>query len=297
MNNMDNMDNIKREFEEKGYVVIPNILNQSEITEYIDEFNSWLNSVEFLDELHNYIDFHGIFKHHQVGHQRFAWLLRTNPKILNVFKSLWNTNELVVSFDGCCYYPEEYDGFPSYWTHSDQSSQRKGLQCIQSYVSLTSNEERTFVVYEGSHKLHEHHSTTYNIDNPSNWYPINEEYTETIQEKRKILEVEAGSLVLWDSRTFHQNTCGTPTCNEKRLIQYICYLPKNHELNDEETHKTRVNNFNNLRTTNHYPYPINCVPEQPITYNHYYNDNLYIDYSNLPIPILDDLMSKIQELL
>ena len=291
------MDHIKQELEEKGYVVIPNILNQSEINEYINEFNKWTKNIENLDILHKFIDFHGIFKYHQVSHQRFAWLLRTNPKITNIFKYLWNTDELVVSFDGCCYYTADYDDLPSYWTHSDQSALKKGLRCIQSFVSLSSNEERTFIVYEGSHKLHEDHSNTYNIDNPSDWYPINEEYINTIQNRKRILKVDVGSLVLWDSRTFHQNTCGNPNCNEARLVQYLCYLPKNHELNDEEMHLKRIECFNNLRTTNHYPYPISCVSEQPTTYNYYNNDNLFIDYSTLPKPELDDLIDKIQELL
>lgn len=291
------MDRIKSTLEEKGYVVIPNILNDNEIIEYIDEFNKWMNSIDNLDEIHSLVDFHGIFKHHQVGHQRFAWLLRTNPKILNVFKSLWNTDELVVSFDGCCYYSSDYYDDPRYWIHSDQSPLKKGLQCIQSFVSLTSNRERTFIVYEGSHKLHEDYTKTYNLDNPSDWNPIKKEYADSINFCKKTLEVETGSMVLWDSRTFHQNTCGYPSCNEERLVQYLCYLPKNHPLNDEDMHQKRIQCFNDLRTTNHYPYPITCVPEQPNVYNYYNNDNIYIDYKVQEKPILDDLMEEIEKLL
>ena len=260
--NMDmntNMDIIKQEFEKKGYVVIPNVLTNEEIIEYISEFNKWMDAIPNSDYIHNIIDYHGIFKYFQVGHQRFAWLLRTNPKLQNIFKYLWDTDELVVSFDGCCYYPPNYKGTPSYWTHSDQSSLKKGLQCIQSFVSLTSNKERTFVVYEGSHKLHEEYSIAYDIQNPSDWNIIEEEYVNTLQDRKRTLHVEAGSIVLWDSRTFHQNTCGPEDCCEERLIQYLCYLPKNNEKNNEEMHKLRVKCFNNLRTTNHYPYPMSPI--------------------------------------
>ena len=291
------MNRVKQDFEEKGYVVIPNILNNNEIIEYICEFNKWMDSIPDSDYLHSLIDYNGIFKYFQVGHQRFAWLLRTNPKIINVFKSLWDTDEIVVSFDGCCYYPTDYKGTDSYWIHSDQSSLKKGLHGIQSFVSLTSNKERTFVVYEGSHKFHENHSNTYNIQNSSDWYPIKEEYVETIQDRKKILHVESGSLVLWDSRTFHQNTCGSETCREERLVQYLCYLPKNNEINDENMQNLRFNCFHNLRTTNHYPYPISPIYLQPNTYNYHNNDNLYIDYSNLPKPKLDDLLDNIHKLL
>jgi ectoine hydroxylase-related dioxygenase (phytanoyl-CoA dioxygenase family) len=291
------MNIICQEFEEKGYVVIPNILNKDEIKEYIDEFNYWMDSIPNSEYLHNLIDCHGLFKHHQVAHQRFAWLLRTNPKIINVFKSFWDTDKLVVSFDGCCYYPSDYKEKESYWIHSDQSSLKKGMQCIQSFVSLTSNKERTFVVYEGSHKLHEEHAHIYNIDNSSDWNPINQEYIETIQDRKKILHVKAGSMVLWDSRTFHQNTCGPENSKEERLVQYLCYLPENSEINDEAMRTLRYECYYYLRTTNHYPYPIAKVPLQPNNYNHYNNDNLYIDYSLLQPPDLDDLLEKIYDLL
>ena len=285
------MNSIKSDFEEKGYVVIPNIINSEEIREYISEFNKWFSSIPNMNEFHSIISSSGIFKYHEVGHQRFAWLLRTNPKIIDVFKSFWDTDELVTSFDGCCYYPSNYVGKDSCWTHSDQSSLKKGRQCIQSFVSLTSNSERTFVVYEGSHKLHEDHSDTYNIEDPSDWYMIEPEYLEKIQDKKRILKVDAGSLVLWDSRTFHQNTCSNSECKEERLVQYLCYLPKNNANNDEQMQNKRKYYFNTYRTTSHYPYPMGAVPLQPLY------DEFEIDYNSLEYPVLDDLLDKIKVLL
>ena len=154
------------------------------------------------------------------------------------------------------------------------------------------------MVYEGSHKLFEEYCDTYNKDNPSDWNPINEEFIETIQDRKKLLKVEAGSLVLWDSRTFHQNTCGMPSCEEERLIQYLCYLPKNNEKNDDEQQEKRRKFFENRRTTSHWPYPMNVVPEQPNYFNYYNPTNeVYIDYESLPTPQIDDLLPKIENLL
>lgn len=291
------MESIKADLERDGYVVIPDVLNKEELNEYIDEFCKWLYRVKNLELLHQYIDFHGIFKHHEVGHQRFAWLMRTNPKIIGIFKELWDTDELVTSFDGCCYYPKDYIGEPSYWTHTDQSSMKKGRHCLQSFVSLTENSERTMIVYRGSHKLHEEYFKEYEIENLSNWNIIKEEYIERLEDTKEYLEIKQGSMVIWDSRTFHQNTCGTPTCCEERLVQYLCYLPKHHELNNEEMQNQRMHYFNTKRTTSHWPYPISAVPKQPNTYNHYFNDNIYIEYESLPRPVLDDLMDKIHDLL
>ena len=105
----------EEELKKNGYTVIPNVYTKEEIDEYRNLFFEWYNSVCDLKILHETIDFNGIFKHHQVGHQRFAWLARTNDKIINIFKYLWNTDSLVTSFDGCCYYPKNYNKEANYW--------------------------------------------------------------------------------------------------------------------------------------------------------------------------------------
>jgi hypothetical protein len=286
------------ELKTNGYTIIHNVYNENEISEYKNEFKNWLDSIPFLKEMHESIDFHGIFKHHQVGHQRFAWLARTNTKITNIFKKIWNTDKLVCSFDGCCYYSKEYYGEPQFWIHTDQSSQKKGLWCYQSFLSLTSNLERTLVLYKSSHLLHEEYFKTMKIDNPSDWHILDENYVQNLKNEKVYVDVSAGDLVIWDSRTFHQNTAGTPSCEEERLIQYLCYLPKNAPLNTDKENELRELFFNDKRTTNHGPYPMSPVPEQPYRYNHYFPQNkVYIDYDKLPEPHLEDLMPKIRDLL
>lgn len=292
------MEKHKKELEENGYTIFRNLLSEEEVNEYKSEFNKWLDEVPDLRKLHSMIDFNGIFKYHEVGNQRFAWLMRTNPKIVNIFKELWETDELVTSFDGCCYYPKEYVGEERYWTHTDQSSRKKGVYCYQSFVSLTNNSERTLQIYEGSNLLHENYFETMNIDESSDWNIIDIDYIKTILNKQKILSVNAGDLVVWDSRTFHQNLCGGDNSNEERLVQYLCYLPKNKERNTEREQIYRKIYYETRRTTSHWPYPMNVVPGQPLRYNYYNEENpIIIDYDSLPKPNLDDLESKIYELL
>lgn len=295
----DNIDFYINELKDKGYTVIPNVYNNDEINTYWNEFNLWREKVQDLDHLHNIIDFNGIFKHHRVGHQRFAWLARTNPKILKIFKKIWNTDELVCSFDGCCYYPSDYIGMPSYWTHTDQSSLKKGVHCYQSFLSLTNNKERTLIIYENTHNYHEEYFEIMGIEEPKDWNIIDQNYLMRCHyDKEVILDVKQGDLVIWDSRTFHQNTCGPIDSNEERLVQYLCYLPKNNIKNTEKEQKQRQKFFDKKRTTSHWPYPMNPVPEQPNFYNYYYPDQpIYIDYNSLPPPHLDDLLPEIKKLL
>jgi len=292
------MEKHKKDLAEKGYTIFKNLLSVEEVDEYKKEFYKWLDIVPELKKLHSMIDFNGIFKHHQVGNQRFAWLLRSNPKIVNIFKELWETDELVTSFDGCCYYPKEYKGEERYWTHTDQSSRKKGVYCYQSFVSLTNNVERTLQVYEGSNLLHENYFETMNIDEPRDWNIIDIEYIKKISDSKRVLNVNEGDLVVWDSRTFHQNLCGNEECEEERLVQYLCYLPKNNDGNTERERRYRKRYFETRRTTSHWPYPMNVIPTQPNAYN-YYNpeEEIIIDYDLLPVPYLNDLIVKINELL
>jgi len=292
------MERHKEDLKENGYTIFRNLLDLDEINEYKNEFYKWFNKVPHLKKLHSMIDFNGIFKYHEVGNQRFAWLMRTNPKIINVFKQLWETDELVTSFDGCCYYPEDYIGKDIYWTHTDQSSRKIGTYCYQSFISLTNNNERSLMIYKGSNLLHEDYFKTMNIDEPTDWSIIDINYILSKKLEPRVLIVNAGDLVVWDSRTFHQNLCGNSNCNEERLVQYLCYLPKNKEENNYNEKINRKIYFENRRTTNHWPYPMNLVPKQPYRYNLYNPENpIIIDYNFLPKPYLYDLKDDIYKLL
>lgn len=298
MDNNFDIDIYINDLSDNGYTIIPNVFNKEEIEEYRSEFDKWMIDVPDLAEIHNLIDSNGIFKYHQVGHQRFAWLARSNPKVLDIFKKLWNTDELVTSFDGCCFYPKDYVGEQNYWTHTDQGPHKFGLYCYQSFLSLTDNLERTLVVYRGSHLLHQHYFKYMNIYEEKDWQIIDKEYIKYLEDTKEILEVKAGDLVIWDSRTFHQNTSGFPSTEEERLVQYLCYLPKNKPGNNDIQQRLRKKYFDNKRTTSHWVYPMNVVPLQPVLYN-YYNPEMeiYIDYDLLPVPYIDDLLPVINNLL
>ncbi len=284
---------IIQELQTKGYCVIPNVLSNREVGDAKDLFYKWQKTIPNHDKIHNQIDPHGIYKFHNVGHQEHAWAIRTNPKVIDVFKKIWNTDKLVVSFDGSCYISKDCNKIDNIWTHTDQAPNSKGLQCYQGFVALTSNRERTLIVYEESHLLHEQYFKQRNISSSKNWQLISEEYLETISTKKKALEVPAGALVLWDSRTFHQNRYGLPG-SEERIVQYVCYLPKVNKKNSKSQEAKRLKYFNELRTTSHWPYPIRVNSLQPQTYG---NQEREIDYSKLTKPNLERYMDKIMELI
>ena len=319
---------ITKELEDKGYCIIPDILSESEIGYAKEEFNKW--KINIPDKVHQTIDPHGIYKHHRAGHTKHAWFIRTRPKVQKVFQHLWKTGDLVVSFDGSCYISKNNKQKDKIWTHTDQSAKTSELTCIQGFVALTSNKERTLVVYEGSHKLHQNYfkertgQLTIKLTDVKeklkqelseeekleteiekkaiekeikkfhqNWQLIDHGVLDNLRDNKRILEVPAGSLVLWDSRTFHQNQYGEAN-SEERMVQYVCFLPKKHKTNNGNMQKKRLKYFKEQRTTSHWPYPIKVNGLQPRTYG---DESKSIDYDLFPINDLTEFEEDIRKII
>jgi hypothetical protein len=280
----------EQDLKEKGYAVIENVLTEDEVKNILDEFYKWVDSNTQIKQLHNKIDPHGIFKYMEVGQQRHAWLIRTHPKVKDVFSRLWNTNDLVVSYDGCCWIPTECKKADNIWTHTDQAVTKEGLRCYQGFVSLTDNIDRSLVVYEGSHLLHAEYGRELSITSRKDWLLIEHYYLQKIADRKKVLNVKAGSLIVWDSRTFHQNQYGT--LQEERIVQYVSYLPKSGR--SKKMREKREKYFIERRTTSHWAYPVKVNSKQPQNYG---NSHLIIDYGTLQPPDLEDLMPEIEKLI
>lgn len=287
----------RNELIQNGYTIIPNVLSPAEINHAKELFFKWKNGIDDIDNFHSTVDPHGIFKYHEVGHQEHAWYLRTLPQITNIFKELWNTDKLISSFDGCCYIPKSWDKKDKNWTHTDQGPGKKGVQCYQSFISLTDNKERTLVVYEKTHEIHEFYFDTIQDGKKvtGNWHLIDENFLnlDEIKSQRKALVVPAGSLVIWDSRIFHQNRYGKEN-SEERIVQYLCYLPANIPSNTEAMCKKRKKYFEELRTTSHWPSPIHVNNKNPRTFGNFKH---MIDYDKLKKPDLTKYLPEINNLL
>ena len=283
----------KELLEKQGYLIVENVLTPEEVETAKAAFYEWKKTIPNLDHFHKTCNPHGIFKCHEVGHQWFAWYIRTRPSVRKVFEELWDTDELVTGFDGSGHIPKLWVKKDNCWTHTDQAPDKKGLYCYQSLVALTTNSERTLVVYEGSNNLHEKYCKEKGLKGTKNWAKIDPAYLETMKDKRRILTIPAGAMAIWDSRTFHQNQYGKPA-SEERIVQYVCMLPKASPLNTEAIKKKRRKYFEERRTTSHWPYPMIVNGKQPQTYG---DTSKRINYDSLAKPNLADLMTEIEKLL
>ena len=99
---------------------------------------------------------------------------------------------------------------------------------------MTNNEDRTLIVYEKSHLLHEQYFKYRNISHSKNWNLIDIDYLNSIKDSKRILKVNAGDLVIWDSRTFHQNQYGKIN-NEESTI----FMLSSKNVKENNKHKPR----------------------------------------------------------
>ncbi len=220
------LHHIKHKLETDGVAVIPNILNQTQISSAIDGMYSWLydvwesdydridiNNPQTYRNYYKLLPLHsGMLQHHGIGHQQFVWDIRQNSNVIKTFETIWSDPDLLVSFDGVNFvFPPEITNKGYYqggqWFHTDQSSEKKGLHCIQGMINLydVTKGDGTLSILTGSNNLHEHFFTEKNITEKSDWYKISDQDLQWFIDKGcqwKNVLAPAGSMILWDSRTF-----------------------------------------------------------------------------------------------
>ena len=273
---MDDLDN-------KGYCIINNILTTDKCNNYISKIWDWLESLKTninrdIPSTWNHKkwpeNYRGIIKHYGIGHEQFVWDIRCEKKIIDVFTNVWNTSDLFVSFDAICVMkPPEISGkfTKTHWIHTDQSFLNSERISIQGLVNLeeTSQEDSTFTLYENSHKYHKEFGTHFNIKQQSNWYKLQKEEVQWLNDKGLTqirLDIPKGSILLWDSRLFHANCCAIKgrTNPRFRYVIYVSMSPKSFSTNIDI--KKRQKAFKEQRLTTHWTKQVQLVPKNPRTY-------------------------------
>lgn len=266
-----------------GYCVIPNILTTQECDLTITKIWDWL------EDLNTGIDRNdkdtwisenwpfstkGIIQHLRVGHEEFVWDIRTHPNVFNVFKKIWNTDNLIVSFDAInVMKPAEITKYRATkpWFHIDQSNRKEGLHCIQSFVNLETctTDDACFSCFPKSHNYHKELCDTFKIDTPKDWIKFGNEELQWLAEKgcnRVRVPVPKGGMVIWDSRVVH---CNRPSKIPRpvarfRYVIYVCMTPK--VWCNEKNMEKRKKAFNDMRMTTHWPHDVTLFPKIPHTY-------------------------------
>ncbi|KIV99694.1 uncharacterized protein PV09_08627 [Verruconis gallopava] len=270
------------EFHKNGCVLIKNVISKERAAYYAQKQLDWLKKFDLgFDENdestwtaeHLPVSFKGgMYFSYGSAHEKMAWEARMEPKVIEIFEQLWETKELIVSFDGMnISLPRRKDLQWSPWPHTDQNQRRKGMQAVQGLLNYAPNGDKDggLVLMKGSAKLFDEffkvkRESYAHEDAP----PPELEYMDLFLFSDKDVKwfeergcelikinMEPGDFVLWDSRTMHY--AKLPEGNQIRHAQYICMTPR--KFASEQTIKLRKECFDNFYGTTHWPH-INVRP-------------------------------------
>jgi ectoine hydroxylase-related dioxygenase (phytanoyl-CoA dioxygenase family) len=309
-------ENLKNTIMEYGVGIIPNVINSNECEQMK---NGMWDFLEFTTQnfktpiKRNDVNTHKAFnklypidsmlvQNWGIGHAQFLWDLRQNTKIIDVFKELWDDNNLLVSFDGASFH---FPNVPliSYDTphlHSDQSYCRNDFECVQSWITAydVSEGDATLTFLENSNKLHKAYGDYFNVTDESDYYEISNAdgsgmkfYLDTGC-KQKYIKCKAGDMVFWDSRTVHSGSLPLKESqhDNTRCVAYLCYMPKKLITPDNLEKKQLA--FLDLMSTCHWPHKPELFSELPYSF-HYDTENNIHDTVQFDDPVLSKVGKKL----
>ncbi|KAL1614334.1 hypothetical protein SLS54_009828 [Diplodia seriata] len=232
-----------------GYAIIKGAIPRERADQYADDINLGFNRHDPSTIHHRHLPHiteKGMILHYAATHEAFTWRIRSEPGISAPFALVYDTPDLLVSFDALnASFPARTD-LPANapWPHQDQDPERAGFRCLQGLVNLLPNGARDggLIVCRGAHRLSdEYHAAMREAGDEriaawtSEWYGVTERGMGWLRERGcewVKLCAEPGDLLVWDSRTPHYNL--SPAADEEgeggekarpRFAVYTCYMP------------------------------------------------------------------------
>ena len=264
-------DDWRDELSANGYVVVKGAIPPERAQQYQQKAFEWLRSFDAdldfeqpstwsIDRLPVQTKLN-TYEHYAVVHERFMWEARMEPGVLEAFKKIWGTDELLVSFDSLNVTLPNLKPVRDPWPHVDQAPRKRGLHCVQGIINLSQAgpDDGSLVVIPGSHRLVEKFFDE--KTDPETWEWKDNRYfsEEDISwfeghglQPLKVL-AEPGDLILWDSRTIHWGGEPEPgRSNTVRTVIYAAYAPA--KLASEEAIKEKQKVFYLNGATTHWPH-------------------------------------------
>jgi len=264
--------------DEHGFVVIKNALSEAQsqqamtlLWDYLEELGTGIDRRDmatWTDDKWPTAVHGGILPSFGIGHSAAQWFIRDIATVKASFAAVWDTDDLLTSFDGVALWrpwahnPQWRTNNGPSWLHIDQHPiGRPGKHCVQGLVNLLPTSEHTGgnVVVPGSHKR---------------FATIPQDYTERLARIHPSIDhfrfpnddpvladsqpiqahMDAGDMLLWDSRTVHCSSPGSDTPPDAqalmRAASLICMMPRaksNAEVIEERkqavTHCTSTTNW------------------------------------------------------
>ncbi|KAL2830718.1 hypothetical protein BJY01DRAFT_254526 [Aspergillus pseudoustus] len=277
-----------------GYVVVKGAIPRERAEKYTSDFYSLLENFAGgrgfkRDDLSTVkednlpiINEKGMILGYGMAHEKFVWDIRQEPGIIEPFERVYDTKDLLVSFDSVnASFPGRKDVAENKpWPHQDQDPETHQFRVMQGIVNLLPNgdDDGGLIVCKGAHRYNkEFHAAFKNEPNriwswTKEWYGFTKEGLAWFEEKGcqwTKVNAEPGDLILWDSRLPHYNL--TPKGSSPRFCAYTCFMPVSDATPEQLQQKKKA--FEEVLPTTHWPNALHVVDlpvnrnGQPCPYN------------------------------
>lgn len=296
-----------------GYATIPCVLSEDKVKDYKTSFWDWMESFGSGIDRNNSTTWktenwpqsiRGLIQHYRVGHAKFVWDIRTEKEVLEVFSTIWETEDLLVSFDGACLAkPSHIETTPETdsWAHLDQGPKKAGrFECVQGLMTFSEAgpDLGGLVVYKNSHALHKKFFKRFpKVEKKvgsSDWCKLEPKHRKWYF-RHGAVEIQPtappGSIILWDSRTVHWAARPAKSMDHCRMAVYLCYVPRNRAAKKDIEKKRTA--FDERRMTSHWPAQPKLFPKQPRTYG---NVEILEKFTDRPVITKADETPQIRKL-
>ncbi|KAH6898321.1 hypothetical protein B0T10DRAFT_504891 [Thelonectria olida] len=204
----------------------------------------------------------GMLLNYGAAHEDFVWAIRSEPGVVGAFEQVYDTQDLLVSFDAINVGFANRTHLPANkpWPHQDQDPDRPGFRCLQGLVNLLPNgpDDGGLIVARGAHLLSEQfHDEVRGTEDripawTKEWYGYTERGMQWLAEhgcEWVKVEADPGDLIVWDSRAPHYNV---PVRGEQdRMAVYTCYMPVADASQEDLVRKKKA--FEERVGTTHWP--------------------------------------------
>ena len=252
----DESDDWKSFLEDEGYVVIGNILSEEKRTQFFQMFKEDFATIspDFNTEdkdtwtIDTYPGMFGkgmcVFE--GLGQSNFSWLVRTDETVNRIYQSIFRTDDLVTSLDGCSVFVSTKQQGKS-WHHIDENPQNPIL-CYQGAYNYfgVGEDDAGFVVAPTSHRSYKpevkHKKDWIMVEDDSEWH-----------QKGVKLCIPENCFTLWNSRLIHANTGihkKKPVTEINRLTVYATLMPR--YLSSEKNREERVKAYRSGDACSHW---------------------------------------------
>lgn len=269
---------------ENGYLIFKNVLNEKEIEHAMNLMWNWLEGLGSgikRDDITTWTNENwpdrqknGVLAWNGIGQSEFLWYLRSHSNIIQIFRQLWKTDNLLTSFDGAgIFRPWQYNNewkTKSGWLHVDQNpTVNLEFECLQGLINLIDNDESTggfYCIPKTHHDFAAFGKRNQKLCRKSKNLVFIPRNDVNYKKERHIINLKSGDFLLWDSRLIHSNISSrllpSPLSLEQaaqkkwnliRCVAYICMTPIKNNDDQDFIFKREHAVYNNI-TTNHMPW-------------------------------------------